>query len=132
MPITITPLYAGLLGLLLMVLSFRISVLRRRHRVSLGDGGHKDLHSAIRVQGNFVEYVPITLILLTLVELTGWQGAVVHGLGAALFISRVLHAQGMASSSGKPAFGRVGGIVLTWLTMVAASILLIITAITAS
>lgn len=126
MQIEITPFYAGLLGLLLMVLSFRISLLRRKHRVSLGDGGHKDLHSAIRVQGNFVEYVPLTLVLLVLVELSGWPGALVHALGAALFIARVLHAQGMASRSGKPAFGRVAGIVVTWTVMVIASVLLII------
>lgn len=38
---TITMLYAGLLGLLLVVLSFRVIGFRRRSHVGIGDGGDR-------------------------------------------------------------------------------------------
>lgn len=126
MQMGITALYAGLLGVLLLVLSYRVSMYRRRHGISLGDGGHKGLHTAIRVQGNFVEYVPTALILLLLVELTGRQPAIVHGLGAALFLGRVLHAQGLTSNPDGKSPGRLLGILLTWTMLLTASVLLIL------
>lgn len=130
MPVTITPLYAGLLGLLLLVLSFRVSMQRRRHMVSLGDGGQPALQAAIRVQANFVEYVPLALVLLALLELTGQPPAVLHVLGAALFLGRILHAQGLTSNPGGKSFGRMWGVLLTWLMLLAASLLLVLRAIT--
>ncbi len=126
MSVTITPLYAGLLAILLIVLSLRVSMQRRRHNVSLGDGGHASLTAAIRVQGNFVEYVPVALILLTLLELSGKPAALVHAFGAALFLGRVLHAQGLASNPGGKSFGRMWGILLTWLMMLGSSGVLIV------
>lgn len=126
MSVTIAPLYAGLLGLLLLVLSYRVSGHRRRHGVSLGDGGHKDLQTAIRVQGNFVEYVPTALILLVLLELSGQPFWLVHGLGAALFLGRILHAQGLTANPAGKSFGRLTGILLTWLMILAASVLLVL------
>ncbi|OYQ34471.1 hypothetical protein CHU95_10595 [Niveispirillum lacus] len=129
MHVALSALYAGLLGVLLLVLSYRVSMYRRRHGVSLGDGGHKDLQAAIRVQGNFVEYVPTALVLLVLVELSGWPPGVVHGLGAALFLGRVLHAQGLTANPGGKSFGRLTGILLTWLMLLAASILLVVGAV---
>lgn len=129
MQMGITALYAGLLGVLLLVLSYRVSMYRRRYSVSLGDGGHKDLHAAIRVQGNFVEYVPTALILLVLVELSGRQPAIVHGLGAALFLGRVLHAQGLIANPGGKSPGRMIGILLTWAMLLVTSVLLIMGAV---
>lgn len=122
----ITSLYGGLLGVLLLVLSYRVSMYRRRRGVSLGDGGHKDLHAAIRAQGNFVEYVPTALILLALVELTGQLPIIVHALGAALFLGRVLHAQGLTANPDGKSPGRLLGILLTWLTLLVTSVLLIL------
>lgn len=126
MPVTITPIYAGLLGILLIVLSLRVSMQRRRHNVSLGDGGHESLTAAIRVQGNFVEYVPTALILLVLLELSGKPAAMVHAFGAALFLGRVLHAQGLAANPGGKSFGRLWGILLTWLMLLGSSATLVV------
>lgn len=125
MQVAVSALYAGLLGVLLLVLSYRVSMYRRRHGVSLGDGGRKDLHAAIRVQGNFVEYVPTALILLVLVDLSGWPPGAVHGLGAALFLGRVLHAQGLTANPDGKSFGRLTGILLTWLMLLVSSVLLV-------
>lgn len=111
-PFAVTPLYAALCGILLVMLSLRVIGYRRSRRVSIGDGGHNDLARAIRAQANLVEYAPLTLLLLFMLELSRqppfWA---LHLLGAALFLGRVLHAWGLLTP--KPHFGRVAGMGLT-------------------
>ena len=67
--ITLTPIYAGLAVLFYVFLSIRVIGLRRSTRTSLGNGGHVSLEQAIRVHGNFSEYVPLALVLMLLAEL---------------------------------------------------------------
>jgi uncharacterized membrane protein YecN with MAPEG domain len=117
-------LYAGLLGLLLIVLSTQVVVARRRFRVRLGAGTEEGMQQAVRVQANFVEYVPFAVLLLVLAELTGLPGPAVHGAGILLVASRVLHAVGLSRSPGV-SFGRFYGTVGTWLTIVALSVWLL-------
>ena len=121
----ITALYAALLGILLILLSFAVSKNRIRAQVSLGDGGDANLAQAIRAQGNFIEYVPIALILLGLSEATGSSAMVVHALGASLLLSRMLHAWGM-NQPRAISNARKFGIVLNWLMILAASAVLLI------
>lgn len=93
MTLQITLLYAGLLGLLLVVMSF--NVLHHWARTSAtGQTGDQAMRRAERVMASFVEYVPITLVLMVLIELKGAPPAIVHGLGLCLVLSRVLHAFG--------------------------------------
>ena len=54
----ITSLYSGIIGLLLVILSARVILTRRRLRISLGSGGDAVLERRIRAQGNLAEYVP--------------------------------------------------------------------------
>ena len=89
---TIVPFYAAVLGLIFIVLSARVVVARRQFRVRLGSGGHEILERRIRVQGNFAEYVPLTIILLTFLELYGASRWLVHVLCIALILGRCLHA----------------------------------------
>jgi uncharacterized protein len=67
-PIPITALYAGVLGIILVLISVRVSVVRGKFKVMFGDGGQESLMRAIRGQGNFVEYVPLALLLVGMVE----------------------------------------------------------------
>lgn len=67
----ISSFYAAILALLIVWLSLRVIKLRRIKKVRLGDGGEPELQVAIRAQGNATEYVPISLILLVLLELSG-------------------------------------------------------------
>ena len=64
----ITPLFAAIFGIIYVVLAFGVIKLRFKGQVSLGDGGDEELEKAIRVHGNFAEYVPFTLLLLWFVE----------------------------------------------------------------
>ncbi len=120
----ITALYAGLLGLIYVPLSWRIARMRFKYGVGIGDGGNKDLARAIRVHGNFSEYVPLALVLLLVVESIGSSGWVVHVLGVWIIVARLAHAQGLNSKPGT-SLGRFTGILLTWLQILAASLVAI-------
>ena len=97
---TVTGLYAGLAAALLVALTLRVVALRRRLRVGIGTGQQAQLERAIRVHGNFIEYTPLALLLLALYEAGGANPVLVHGAGALLIVSRLLHAWGLAGSAG--------------------------------
>ena len=117
----ISVFYAGLLGLLLVALSAQVVVARRRYRVGLGAGAEEGMQQAIRVQANFVEYVPFAVMLLVFAELTEFPEPALHGAGILLVASRILHAIGLAQSPGR-SFGRLYGTAGTWLVIVTLSI----------
>ena len=100
MTLPITALYAGLLGLIYLGLSINISRQRQRNQVGIGHGEVPALERAIRVHGNFSEYVPLVLLLIGLAELNGGPAWGLHGLGVALLLGRVLHAVGLSGSAG--------------------------------
>jgi uncharacterized protein len=124
-----TPLYAGLLALWLLVLSLRVSQLRRVAGVSLSDGGNTPLLRAIRGHGNFAEYVPFALLLLALLELNDTSPYVLHGLGAALLAGRLLHGYALCFTP-RFFFGRFWGIGLTWTVLAIEGVLCIYQALT--
>lgn len=109
----ITALYAGVLGILIVVLAGRVVAVRRSAAVSLGDGGNALLVRRIRVHGNATEHIPIGLLIMLVLELNGSSPALLHGLGATLTVGRLAHAQGLSGSPGTSA-GRFLGVVLTW------------------
>jgi uncharacterized protein len=121
----IVTFYAGLNGLIALVLALLVVRQRVKTKTNLGTGGHPALEQAIRAHGNFVEYVPIILLLLLLLELCGTRAIVLYALGAALTIGRILHAWGLHAAPGE-SVGRRAGIVLTWATLLVAAILAIV------
>jgi uncharacterized membrane protein YecN with MAPEG domain len=120
----VTPLYAGLIGLLMIVLAFNVSRYRVGLEIALGDGGNPLLTRAIRAHANLIENAPLALILLLMVEVQGFSAPVIHVLGGALVIGRALHALGLSRNEGR-SVGRAAGILLTWLMILAASVLAI-------
>jgi uncharacterized membrane protein YecN with MAPEG domain len=118
----VTTLYASLLGILLIALSNQVSSNRKRAMVSLGHGDDSRLERSMRTQGNFVEYVPFALLLLMLLELEVTQMWLLHLLGAMLLTGRLLHAYGMIRPDGIIA-GRFWGTAMTWLMILATSLL---------
>lgn len=112
MSLPVTALYAGLMGLWLVWLGYVVVRRRRRHDVSVGDGGVRELELAVRAHGNACEYVPIALILLALAEGLDAPGWVLHLLGLMLVAGRLLH--GWYFLTGAQVLRvRVAGMVLT-------------------
>ena len=98
----ITSLFTGLLALMMVPLSLQISLRRAGLKATFGDADDATLRRRIRAHGNFIEYVPLALILLGMVE---WQSApptIVWTLGIAILVSRLLHAYGMLYSRRRP------------------------------
>jgi len=94
----ITGIYAALAALLIVALVRNVISLRRQHKVALGDGGHQDLLAAIRAHANAVEYLPIGLLLLLLLELGQGPAWLVHLLGSLFIIGRLIHANGVSKA----------------------------------
>lgn len=117
-------LYASLLALLFVVLSLRTLRMRRRLRIAVGDGGDPALLRAMRVHANFAEYVPLTLLLIALVETTGARPLYVHTLGAAVLAGRVSHAIGVSRVDENYAY-RVFGMAMTFAPLIAAALRLL-------
>ena len=98
--LSITGLYASILALFLVALAVHIIKLRFKFQVGLGDGGEKPLIKAIRIHGNFTEYMPLALILLASYELNGGDALYLHIAGIFLVAGRVLHAMGLSRTMG--------------------------------
>jgi len=121
----ITPLYAALLALLFVVLSFRTLLLRRKLGVAIGAGENPVLARAIRVHANFAEYVPIALLLIAFLEVQINARLLVHGLCIALIVGRILHAYGVSQVEENFRL-RVSGMILTLGTIIYAALRLIV------
>jgi len=117
---------AGLLGLLAVSLTASVGQLRTKKKIFLGDGGDPDMLAAIRAHGNFMEFVPLCLLLIYVVsDFYGfWTVAI---LSLALLVSRVLHAGGML---GFIPLGRMLGATGTTVILAITSALLIVSGIT--
>ena len=109
----ITALYAGICGLLLVAFAVRVSFTRGKEKVDLGDGGKDVMLRAIRLHGNASEYMPLTLLLMLLLEFQNSHHWFLHAAGITLVVSRLFHAQGLMQSS-KLTPGRLVGTGLGW------------------
>ena len=63
--------YAAILALFYIYQSALIIKTRRAEKVGLGDGNNPILFARIRAHANFAEYIPMALLLLTFVEMSG-------------------------------------------------------------
>lgn len=112
MPV-VTLLFASLLVLFKLVLLARVSMVRRSRNVGIGSGGDPLLQRRVRVHANFVEQVPVALLLMALLEMAGLGRTWLWAFGALLLLGRLLHAAGLSRSAGYSS-GRLLGTVLSW------------------
>ena len=120
----VIPIYATLLALFFVYLSARTIGVRRKAKISIGDGGDSEMLRAMRMHANFSEYTPITLLLLALLELQGGNFWVLHCLGILFVAARLSHAYGISSAQAPGKF-RVAGMVGTFTTIVIAAVMLL-------
>jgi uncharacterized membrane protein YecN with MAPEG domain len=112
---SITACYLAVLALLYVVLSLQVIRLRRANRAAFGDSGSFALRSAIRAHAHFAEYVPITALMIAMLEMAGASALRVHLLMGALVVARLLHPLGMYAAPNTLWFriGRIGGVTIT-------------------
>ena len=91
----LTPLFAAILGLFYIYLSLSVVKVRFGDKISLGTSENRALEKAVRIHGNFAEYVPIVLILMWFVETMTMSRSLVLITGVLLVIGRIMHMIGM-------------------------------------
>ncbi|MEW5248757.1 MAPEG family protein [Microbulbifer sp. 2201CG32-9] len=111
--------YAGLSGLLLLALAYRVVRFRRDEKVGVGTGGKHSGAVLVRAHGNAVEYLPTALLLMLIAELNGLEALWLHLLGSALVLGRLLHAYGLTAGRGGYHLGRFWGTIFTWVVIFA-------------
>ncbi|ASG05128.1 MULTISPECIES: MAPEG family protein [Vibrio] len=119
----VTALYASILSALFLWLAINVIKQRRANQVRYADGGVPALQLARSAQGNAAEYIPITLILMGLLEFNGASVWWIHGVGITFIVGRILHARAILSDQLK---GRIRGMKLTFSAMVILIVLNII------
>ena len=121
--------YIAVLALMMLVLAWQVIAIRRRDRISLGDGGDKVLGRRIRVFGNFSEYTPMIIGLLIACELSGVSAWKLHVIGVMAIIGRILHAlsfQDFVKDIKAHLLLRQPGMVMTLLSILLGAIFLLI------
>ncbi len=91
----ITSLYTVPLAILMFVLWLKVSKTRAAMGISIGNNGNTDLHEKIRRHGNFIEWVPMVLLMMMIAEMRGANGTVLHLAGVLLVVSRAVHPFGL-------------------------------------
>ena len=97
MTFAITAPYAAILTLILVTLTQLVIFARQKAKVGLGDGGNPTVLQAMRRQANFVENVPLTLLLMALAEAGGSGATILNLCGAALVVARLIHPFGISA-----------------------------------
>ncbi len=95
----VTSVTAAIAALMLIALSVPVSLRRAKIKALSGDAGDATLQRLIRAQGNFIEYAPMGLILLALVEVGVTPAGLLWTIGILLIAGRGLHALGMIRGS---------------------------------
>ncbi len=99
MPIEITPIYAVPLAVIMLALWINVTRARAARSVSIGHGEDVGLHEKIRRHGNFIEWVPLVLLIMLIGELRGVGPAWLHAAGLLLVISRLIHPFGLRADN---------------------------------
>jgi len=115
--LTYTLMFAVAFALMNLWLSFRTGKLRIGTKILLGDGGNMLLEARMRAQANFLEHVPLALILIGLIEMRVGPSRLLFGLGIALVLARIAHPYGMERQGSN--IYRAGGFLVTLLVMAA-------------
>lgn len=108
-------------------LAIRIGRVRAKEKIIHGDGGNAELIRRMRAQANFIENVPLALILIGAIDATGKGGQWLAIVGAVLMLARISHAIGMDNPGGNP--WRAIGVMVTMLTLIGLSVVAVLIAV---
>lgn len=108
----ITGFYVAIFALVQAAMVVWIAKSRYKHQVVLGDGEVDGLSRKVRVYGNFVETVPVAILLMLIAELGGAPLWIIHWVGGLMVLSRLSHAKGLLTGPGHGPY-RMAGMLLT-------------------
>jgi len=117
----ITLLYASLLTILAIFLAIKVGMNRVETNIMTGEGESSMLLQSVRAHGNLIEYAPLALVLLALLEMQNVSDFMLHLCGSLFFLARILHAYGVTISRESTPYRLVGALG-TWLIMLTMSL----------
>ncbi|MBL4871634.1 MAG: MAPEG family protein [Robiginitomaculum sp.] len=93
--LSVTGIYAAFLGIILIILRIRVTIIRAKTGISIYHGDDMALAEKIRQHANFTENIPHALILMACVELVGASFVLLNIIGCLLLASRILNPFGI-------------------------------------
>ena len=105
-----TALYALPLAVLGLVLWFRVTIFRSNLSVSIGDSGNSQLLLRIRQHGNFIEWVPMVLVLMVIAEGNGAPAFWLNLSGIFILLGRLIHPFGLKENNASHPLRYVGNV----------------------
>lgn len=120
----ITTIFLAVATLMYLVLTFRVFVLRDKTGIHLGLGESETLTRAVRAHGNFIEYVPLLLFIMWMLEYNIGDTWFVWLFGLTFIIGRCFHAYGMWSTN-SPRWARFVGMNCTIIPMFVGAVYLL-------
>lgn len=119
----VTLIFAAIFGVLHVIFTMRVGGYRMKSKIDTGDGGDKQLLKLMRGHGNFVENVPMGLILLLLNELNGLSNTGLWALGGVFLFGRLAHY--IQFTAGGPFILRPLGMISTMGAILVAAVMLL-------
>ena len=104
-------------------LSINAAFTRRKSGLAVGEGDNETLLRAVRAHGNFVEYTPMFLISLFLIDHVSKNCEYILVIGAGFILGRISHATSMFLKKG---ILRITGMFLTFTPLLSNFVYLII------
>jgi uncharacterized membrane protein YecN with MAPEG domain len=98
------------------VLAVRVPLRRTEKKIVWGYGEDAELATRIRVFGNFTEYVPMLLVLMGYLELSGAVNISLHFFGVVLVLARLLHVFSLRKNNASTV-QQIGRVISTFLTL---------------
>ncbi len=115
----ITAFYTGILALIMVFLAYKTSARRLEAKINLGIGEDRIMEQRSRAFGNFIEFVPMMILLMAMIELQGHKAMFIHILGSAIVVARLFHALGITGKL-KAVNGRFLGSLLSYIILLLA------------
>ena len=116
-------LVTAILLFIFIALSINAAFTRRKSGLAVGEGDNETLLRAVRAHGNFVEYTPMFLISLFLIDHVSKNCEYILVIGSGFVLGRISHATSMFLKKG---ILRITGMFLTFTTLLSNFVYLII------
>ena len=116
-------LVTTILLFIFVALSANTALTRRKSGLAVGEADNENLLRAVRAHGNFVEYTPMFLISLFLIDHVSKNCEYILVIGSGFVLGRISHATSMFLKKG---ILRITGMFLTFTTLLSNFVYLII------
>ena len=116
-------LVTAILLFIFIALSINAAFTRRKSGLAVGEGDNETLLRAVRAHGNFVEYTPMFLISLFLIDHVSKNCEYILVIGSGFILGRISHATSMFLKKG---ILRITGMFLTFTPLLSNFVYLII------